>query len=400
MSPRICHCADLHITDRPGESGATLEEQGEILKWVGTDAASSGAVVMLCAGDVFDHSSTPAERNAAIDIFEQWAAVMPVICVRGNHDRPGDLSFLSRLRTKYPIEVYESAQMTTVAGIKIACLPWPSKAGVVAWTGDTSQQDVSNASQSAMSAIMSAWRAKFETSADPCVILAHCELHGASMDSGQPVGAQCDLPLASGDLLDTGADYIALGHIHKHQVVDGCICYAGATRQCTFGEDISKGYCLVDVRRGEPPVIKHVQAPGHKLVTREALWGSTEHEPNDALRDCNGNLIEDIDDMGQDVIEPGDALRIKYTIAAENREAARKQSEDAKKQWLVLGARSVKIDETVTATTRVRSTEILKSLTIKDKLEAWWLSTGDVQEETTADRIVAKLAQLEAEVAS
>jgi DNA repair protein SbcD/Mre11 len=395
MSPLLCHVADLHITDRSGESGATLSEQVDICKWIGTDAASAGASVMLVAGDVFDRASTPAERNAAIEVFLAWSEMMPVVVVRGNHDRPGELAFLGKLKSHFPIYVRERPDVIDVGDCTVACLPWPSKASVVEFYGTDSTTETANRAGAALAMLLHGFTAQF-VKGRTSVLLAHAELHGASMDSGQPLGPEADLPLAAGDLIDTGADYIALGHIHRHQIIDGRICYAGAVRQTNFGEDGRKGYCLVDVQPGLKPHIEHRQGPGHSLVTLDYHWGLDDmvEVGSQALVNDDGTRIDNIDDA-QDVASSGDAIRIKYEVRSEDREAALAQAEKAKARWLALGMRSVKIDASTIATTRARSQEIRKAKTTADKMEALWSSNGGRPQRATEQ--IEKLNDIERE---
>ena len=57
----IAHVADTHLTARTGETGMTLEEQVELLRWIGQDAYEHGAELLVHAGDLFDALSTPAD---------------------------------------------------------------------------------------------------------------------------------------------------------------------------------------------------------------------------------------------------------------------------------------------------------------------------------------------------
>jgi exonuclease SbcD len=298
---KIAHVADTHIEER--SDTASLEDQVRLLKWIGEDAASAGARVLLHAGDVFDSMSTPTERRSAIEVFTSWAEHMPVIVVRGNHDRLLDLHVLARIRSRNPILVYEEPGVHTIAGVTVACLPWPRKSALAAAMGATSALDLNTTAAQAMRAVLAGLSAQLRTVHGPRVLLGHVELGTALTDSGQPLAGRCDIELGESDLLEVGADYIALGHIHRHQIIRERICYPGAPRQTTFGEEGPKGYCLVEINAGEAPTIEHRRSPHRELITIVGEW-----------RD--GAMVW----TGRPDIVPTDAfVRLKYAVPESDR---------------------------------------------------------------------------------
>lgn len=378
----IAQCGDLHITDRRDDSRATLEEQVELLKWIGEDAAKAGARAMLCGGDVYDSASTPAERRAAVEVFTAWAERMPVIVVRGNHDRPLDLHVLGRIRSRHQIRVLEQPEIVDVAGVTVACLPWPRKASLVAAMPDASGVEVNSVAGEALRMILQGFRVERARTKGAMVILGHVELGGARLDNGQPIAGRCDVALHDGDLLDVGADAVMLSHIHLHQILgDGRIVYAGAPRPTRFGEEAPKGYCLVDVERGEAPVIEHRRAPYRELVTFSVGPWSADMAAAVAVR-C-------IEDAGQ-----GSAIRVQYEVDESQRRQDAEWADDLRACLLKRGAHSVKLDPRVTTTHRVRSEEIRTARTVAERIRAYWSARGG--EPARAEHIRSKLSTLEA----
>lgn len=372
----IAHTADLHIDDRPGDSRETLAEQVERLVWIGDDAAARGAEVMLCAGDVFERTSTPAERNAAIEVFGAWASRMPVVVVYGNHDRPGDLDYLAAIRTKEPIAVRSRPDTVMVGNLTVACLPWPRKAwlaGKVA--GD---KDLSTVATEAMRTVLHGLTAAVAVhSGCPSVLLAHVEIGSAKLDSGQPLTGHADIELTAEDLLNVGADYCALGHIHQQQVLTPGVCYAGSPRQTTFGQDPDKGYVLVDFETARHEIVR---TPGRELVTIEAVWDDELH-----------GLVTPV--IREDSI--GASVRLTYHVDAANREQAAAQADESRAALLEAGVHSVKLDPRVKSVHRVRSDAIRDARTNADRLRALWAARGDGPAREM--NILAKLNELESE---
>ena len=153
---------------------------------------------MLVAGDVFHGPSTPAERNAAIQVFAAWAERMPVVVVYGNHDIAGDLDFLAKLRTRELIQVSSIPERVSVLDgpveiLRIGCLPWPRKAflaGVI-----DSSTDLNAAAADAMRNILQGFSMKWGADT-PRVLLAHAEIGIAVIDNGQPLVGKCDIHIA------------------------------------------------------------------------------------------------------------------------------------------------------------------------------------------------------------
>jgi exonuclease SbcD len=377
----FAHTGDLHITEQKDESGVSLDEQVELLEWIGVDAEENGADALLVGGDVFDATSTPNERNAALRVVASWAQRMPVAIVRGNHDRPGDLLYLARLRTAFPVQVVESPTVLDIGGGgRIACLPWPRKSALAAALGTTSAVDLNAVATQAMRAVLDGFRLQLDAAPGLRLLLGHVELGAALTDSGQPLAGRCDIELGEGDLLDVGADAVLLSHIHRHQIIRERIVYAGSPRPTTFGESGAKGYCLVEPSRAAPPVVTHRRAPYRELVTVDADW------VGDRL------VVAGTHEMP---LRPDRALvRLRYHCPETARAQAAAQAEAIAAQMTAASVRIVPEIETVS---RVRSETIAVARTTTDKLIAYWESREQVPDRS--DAILSKLNQIEAEVA-
>lgn len=383
---RLVLVADTHITERRGESGVSLEEQVDILRWIGKDAADQGAELILHAGDVFDGATTPAERNAAIEIFTNWGDVAPVICVFGNHDRHGELDLLSRIRTHNEIVVCDRPDVV-VGNAIVSCLPWPRKS----WLAGRLEpdKDFGAVAAEAMRALLRSIAVGFQEVEAPRVLLAHVELGAALVDSGQPLTGRADVELSVGDLLEAEADVVCLGHIHKFQRHADRIVYAGSPRQTNFGESLPKGHCIIDVERGKPPVIEHRQAPGRELVTVRAHMRDNllcEAESGSPLTDGAGIFTADLEPI----------VRLVYEVEESQRHDAAAQADSWRKMWIGSGVHSVKLDARTITTTRVRSEAIREARTNEDRLRAYWEARQETPDR--AEAILAKLATLEGEV--
>ena len=87
----------------------------------------------------------------------------------------------------------------------------------------------------------------------PLILTAHASVHGARLGSERNIMLGHELVLSQGMVSDPRFDYVALGHIHKHQVLNERppVVYAGSIERIDFGEaGEAKGYVLAEVARG------------------------------------------------------------------------------------------------------------------------------------------------------
>lgn len=354
---RLFHTADLHLR----ESGeVSLDEQVKVLKQIDPKGGT-----LVVAGDIFDGASSPAERNAAIEIFTTWADAAPVVAVRGNHDRPGDVAFLSKLRAKNRIHVTEGFEFLDTPECLFVLMGWPSRGRVAAWLPEADRISVDAAATGAVRMLFAGAKVRAQSAEKPVVFVGHVELGSATMDSGQPIAGRADIAIGEDDLLEMGADVYLLGHIHKRQILRDKLVYPGSPRQMSFGEGVGHGY--VTWEPGGAPRFVDIDSP--KFVTVDAEW---------------------IDDkMEYDNTSPGidDHVRLCYEV----HESDRAQAYEAASKWAA-GYTHCKIDPTVTTEAHVRSETIRIAKTPAEKLESYWSSK---QRPERAVQILAKLNEVQ-----
>jgi exonuclease SbcD len=88
----------------------------------------------------------------------------------------------------------------------------------------------------------------------PRVLAGHFSVAEAEFGSERSVMLGRDVAVFLSSIADPRWDYVALGHIHKHQVLnpDGYppVVYSGSLERIDFGEeDQEKGFCWVDLAR-------------------------------------------------------------------------------------------------------------------------------------------------------
>src|SRR5205823_2381761 len=91
----------------------------------------------------------------------------------------------------------------------------------------------------------------------PRVLTGHFTVMGSVPGSERNVMVGRDFAIPLGELSDPVWDYVALGHVHKHQNLTAGhrgmppVVYSGSMERIDFGEEADeKGFCWVELERG------------------------------------------------------------------------------------------------------------------------------------------------------
>jgi DNA repair exonuclease SbcCD nuclease subunit len=260
----IAHIADLHLDAAKPESIAALE-------FALDRALEQKARALVIAGDVWERGVSVDDKSVftpALALIGEAARHMPVIGVYGNHDRAGSLEPFDLIQSRHrvlfaarPQSYYEAD-----ADVMFHLLPYPQKSRIASWV-DGSQDDSDVAAGDALRRIVQGFAADDATRPDamPRVLVYHGNVTGCKVESGQ-VMLGGDVMIGAADLEASGADYVALGHIHGRQMLGTRSWYPGSTYHCNYGETEQKYMHLVHVWRGGCEV-EAVRMPSRRKVT-------------------------------------------------------------------------------------------------------------------------------------
>lgn len=264
---KIIHFADVHLgMENYGkfdpETGLN-SRLGDFLRSFETivQTAKKEKVDLVCfAGDAFKtREPSPTYQKAfASKIYELASADIPVVLLVGNHDYPGALGKAHTLEI-YPTlnvpNIYmisdEIKTIETKSGpIQIAGLPWYTKQQLL------SKEDIKLPLEKMHEKLSRRLAEKVDFLSSkivpsiPSILLAHTSVEGATFGSERSVMIGSDLILPLACLRHSRFNYVALGHIHKHQELSKKppIIYAGSIERIDFGEEKEdKGFILFDI---------------------------------------------------------------------------------------------------------------------------------------------------------
>lgn len=344
-----------------------FDECIRIHSWMVEEARTRKVDLFLSGGDIFDRGSCPEEREAVAEWLTAMAAVCPVVISKGNHDRPRDAAFMSRLRTKHPIIVEEAAGVHIVAGAAIAAVAWPDRSRLLASSGSQSAAD--DAMRTALQAVLRGLGDQLRTHSGPRILLGHFMCDGALTSTGQPLLGQ---PIRVGldDLALARAHLILMAHIHLAQVYDCAgapALYTGSPFRTTFGQLETKSVTLAEFDGQTLVDLQQLETPATRMVQLEEEW----IDP-----DGNGDRWMRVDDGTPVVGVQGAEVRLRLYMPSDKREAARAAAEQIEAGLMRQGAVSVKREDQVIAEKRARAPEVSQAITAADKLEAYWKAKG------------------------
>jgi exonuclease SbcD len=212
---------------------------------------------------------------------------IPVVMVPGNHDLPAVAARASAIEifatlavpNVYVLEREEVITLTTRCGqaVQIAAVPYPyvsellSQAAYRGGSVEATDRLITDAMTENIRALAAQVRRRPDV---PAILVGHFSVDAAELGSERGIMVGRDVTVPRAVLADPTWDYVALGHIHKHQDLNpGAhppVVYAGSVERIDFGEEREpKGWVLAEVSRGHTTYefVPHFQRQARRFVT-------------------------------------------------------------------------------------------------------------------------------------
>lgn len=283
------------------------------------------ADLALFCGDAYKsrNPSQTHQREFAKRIARLSGAGVPAFLVEGNHDIPAVTGRATALDIFQTLDVpgvtvgnrLETYLVETRSGpVQIIALPWIRRGGFLTRdeTRDLAPEQVNELIQIRLTDIVADRVASLDPTL-PALLAGHLTVSEAKSSSEQSMMLGRDYVLLKSSLAVPQLDYVALGHIHRHQVLAERphMAYSGALQRVDFGEEgDEKGFCVVDLDTVAP---QGQRMTGFEFVgvnARRLLTISVDVKDGDP--DPTGTVVAEIGKHGVD----GAVVRVQVSIGA------------------------------------------------------------------------------------
>ena len=271
---KILHLSDIHMGSgfshgriNP-ETGVNtrLEDFSRALGRCVDDAIAQQVDLVLFGGDAFPDATPPPyiQQAFAQEFCRLVEANIPTVLLVGNHDQhaqgAGGASLCIYRTLGVPGfivgDTLTTHRIETQSGpIQVITLPWLTRSTLLTRpeTQGLSMEAVSELLLEKLRIVLEGEIRKLDA-AIPTVLLAHVMTDTARFGAEKilAVGKGFTVPMAI--LARECFDYIALGHVHKHQQVNQfpLAIYPGSIERVDFSEEKEeKGYVLVEIHQGK-----------------------------------------------------------------------------------------------------------------------------------------------------
>jgi exonuclease SbcD len=274
---RVVHFADVHLgienygrLDPHTGLSTRLTDFMRSIDTVIDVALDREADLVIFAGDAYktrDPSPT-YQREFARRIRRLSQAGVPTVLVAGNHDMPSAVGRAHTMEIYGTLEVenIHVARAPDVLDIETRC--GPVQVGVLPWIVRSSLLSLDEYKNRSLDEINTLVLERIEAiltgeqgfvsrlrAGVPHILVVHGTIQGAVYGSERSVMLGHDIVLPLHLVKHPAWDYVALGHIHRHQEIEPDrqppVVYPGSIERIDFGEEKeSKGFVIAHVDRG------------------------------------------------------------------------------------------------------------------------------------------------------
>lgn len=274
---KLLHTSDWHF-GMPLGTGSYADDQRYFLEKMYDLIRREHVEAVLLAGDIYDSSVVNAQ---AIALYNEAMTTLcgelgvKVIAIAGNHDSAPRLASCRELLKASGLYITGRLERdlapVLLDGGKVAVysLPFFGRDEATALFPEKKEQIRSQ--ETAMLAVCDHIRETMDSGRFNVVISHSLIVNAEISDSDR--SARVGFATAVSKDVFHGFDYVALGHIHKPQVIDSHIRYSGSPLKYSFGgeETQEKGVVLIDTATGAQEFV-----PIAPLRDRKTLEGTYE----------------------------------------------------------------------------------------------------------------------------
>ena len=300
---KILHFADLHlgvetygrIDPETGLSSRLLDFLSALDQVVDYALENKVDLVLFC-GDAYKtrEPSQTQQREFARRINRLSSSNIPIFLLVGNHDLPNSIGRATSteifdtlaIKNVYVSNRPDIYRIPTPGGtLQVVSLPWPRRSALLSReeTKALNFDQLKQRLQQALTKTIEINIAKLDPTL-PAILAAHVWVAGATVGSERMMTIGQEPALLLSNVANEAFDYIALGHIHKQQVLadNPPVVYAGSLERLDFGEEADdKGFYLVEIEPDGTTGKRQVSFDFHPIEGRRFLTISVALESED-----------------------------------------------------------------------------------------------------------------------
>ncbi len=231
-------------------------------------ALAHQADLAIFAGDAFkNRDPEPTQQREFAQRIKRLADQVPTLLLVGNHDMPGMAAKASSVDIFQALDVpgvivghKPGARVveTRRGPVFLAWMPYPMRNRLLAREEHQGKsiEELELALRQIVSDLVTDLAQQAAAQVMPRVLAGHFSVAEARYGSERTVMLGRDVALPTSGLADPVWDYVALGHIHRHQDLNPGgtppVVYSGSLERIDFGEEAeAKGFCWVELSRGQ-----------------------------------------------------------------------------------------------------------------------------------------------------
>ncbi len=302
---RILHTSDWHF-GRNIETFSRQQEQEDFAAELVEIASAERVDLVIVAGDVFDSFNPPvwAQKLYYETLKKLTDKGIAVIVAAGNHDSPQGLCSAESLAEscgiimcEYPssvankgnygglLNVTESGEgwfaLTLKNGEKavVASLPYPSESRIAKAIEYTEgEENIKSDYNKRLGELMNSVCSHFQPDSAN-IMISHIYVNGGKTSESERNFQLGGAYAVMGKTIPAECDYVALGHLHRPQKAEGCLCpayYSGSPMSYSFSEaGYAKSVYVVEIKEHNAQV-KAVPIKSGKTLVSVTLEGAEE----------------------------------------------------------------------------------------------------------------------------
>lgn len=315
---RFIHTADTHFgvenygkTDPQTGVHSRLLDFERALNFCVDTAIKEKVDFFLFCGDAYKTTNpTPTQQKLFMRcLLRLYKEKIPVVLVIGNHDNP--LSF----GKAHSLDVFgnlpldgihiiakpEILKLETKSGpVQIVGIPWPTRNTVAISDKHLlkSSEEITNYICKAVSSIIQSYAQKLDPNI-PSVLAGHLTVStGIFSGSEKRAIYGTDPVLLPSQLAIKPFDYVALGHLHRHQNLNTggypALVYCGSPERVDFGErKEEKGFCLVSIEEKNKTSYEFIKTPTRNFIQIEVKLKPDKNQTEQLLAELKKHDLTD-----------------------------------------------------------------------------------------------------------